>query len=115
MGGRGDGGGGRGRVHTYRYTLTTTTMTPLLRCAAMRAILIFINCEGQGHKTVSTNRNLFEEPERRAEAESSRDPSAYKTGKNKIPTLLRERERERERESHCVGCHCFCAVWVLIA
>ena len=40
-GGRGDGGGGRGRLHTYRYTLTTTTMTPLLRCAAMRAILMF--------------------------------------------------------------------------
>ena len=39
-GGRGDGGGGRGRLHTYRYTLTTTTMTPLLRCAAMRAILM---------------------------------------------------------------------------
>ena len=35
------GGGGRGRLHTYRYTLTTTTMTPLLRCAAMRAILMF--------------------------------------------------------------------------
>ena len=29
--------------------------------------------------------------------------------------LYWERERERERESHCVGCHCFCAVWVLIA
>ena len=38
-------------------------------------------------KTVSTNRNLFEEPERRAEVESSQDPSAYKTGKNKTPTL----------------------------
>ena len=45
--------------------------------------------------------NPFEEPERIAEAESSRVPSAYqpnKTGKNKILTLLRERERERERE-----------------
>ena len=27
----------------------------------MSAILIFHNCEGQSHKTVSTNHNLFEE------------------------------------------------------
>ena len=29
-----------GRLYTYRYTLTTT-MTPALRWAAMRAILMF--------------------------------------------------------------------------
>ena len=29
--------------------------------AAVRAILLFHNCEGQSHKTVSTNYNLFEE------------------------------------------------------
>ena len=39
-GGRGYGGGGRGRVYTYRYTVTTR-MTPALRWAAMRAILMF--------------------------------------------------------------------------
>ena len=43
--------GGRGRLYTYRYTVTTR-MTSALRWAAMRAILMFRNCEGQSHKTV---------------------------------------------------------------
>ena len=44
--GRGEGGKGgtevgeRGRLYTYRYTVTTR-MTPALRWAAMRAILMF--------------------------------------------------------------------------
>ena len=50
-------------------------MTPALRWAAMRAILMFHNCEGQSHKTVSTDHNLWRE--RRAEADSNRGPSAY--------------------------------------
>ena len=37
---RGYGGRGRGRLYTYRYTVTTR-MTPALRWAAMRAILMF--------------------------------------------------------------------------
>ena len=41
--------------YTYRYTVTTR-MTPALRWAVMRAILMFRNCEGQGHKTVSTDK-----------------------------------------------------------
>ena len=49
----GHGGGGRGRLYTYRYTVTTR-MTPALRWAAVRAILVFINCEGQSHQTVFT-------------------------------------------------------------
>ena len=64
MGRRGKGGmevGGRGRLYTYRYTVTTR-MTPALRWAAMRAILIVsVGSDGQSHKTVSTNHNLFEE------------------------------------------------------
>ena len=44
-GGRGYGGGGRGRLHTYHYTVTTR-MTSALRWAAVRAILMFYNCEG---------------------------------------------------------------------
>ena len=48
MGAGGGGGGGE-----------REKMTPALRWAAMRAILMF--CEGQSHKTVSTNPNLFEE------------------------------------------------------
>ena len=75
-GGKGYGGGGRGRLYTYRYTVTTG-MTPALRWAAMRlrAILMFHNCEGQSHKTVSTDYNFWRE--RRAEAVSNRCPSAY--------------------------------------
>ena len=60
-GGEGDGGGGgRRRLYTYG-NIVTTTVTPALRWAAMSAILMFHNCEGQSHKTVSTNHNLFEE------------------------------------------------------
>ena len=43
-GGGGGGGGGR--------------MTPALRWAAMRAILMFHNCDGQSHKTVSADHNF---------------------------------------------------------
>ena len=50
-------------------------MIPALRWAAMRAILMFHNCEGQSHKTVSTDHNFWSE--RRAEADSNRCPSAY--------------------------------------
>ena len=60
-GGREYGGGGRGRLCSYRYAVITTGMTFALRWAAMRAILMFHNCEGQSHKTVSTNHNLFED------------------------------------------------------
>ena len=41
----------------------------------MRAILLFHNCEGQSHKTVSTDHNFLSE--RRAEADLNRGPSAY--------------------------------------
>ena len=53
----GKGGWGGERLYTYRYTVTTK-MTPALRWAAMRAILMFHNCEGQSHKTVSTDYNF---------------------------------------------------------
>ena len=49
--------GGGGGLYTYRYTVTTG-ITSALRWAAMRAILMFYNCEGQSHKTVSTDHNL---------------------------------------------------------
>ena len=48
---------GERRLYTYRYTVTTR-MIPALRWAAMRAILMFHNCEGQSHKTVSTDHNF---------------------------------------------------------
>ena len=50
-----------GRIYTYGY-IATTRMTLALKWAVMRAILIFHNnCDGQSHKTVSTNHNIFEE------------------------------------------------------
>ena len=49
--------GVEGDYSTNRYTVTTR-MTPALRWAAMRAILMFHKCEGQSHKTVSTDHNL---------------------------------------------------------
>ena len=52
--GEGEGGG---RLYNYRYTVTTR-MTSALRWAAMRAILMFHNCEGQSHKMVSTDCNF---------------------------------------------------------
>ena len=65
-------------IYTYRYTVTTTVttrMAPALRWAAMRAILMFHNCEGQSHKTVSTDYNLFEE--KREPKQIRTEPSAY--------------------------------------
>ena len=54
------GGWGRGRVYTYRYTVTTR-MTCIKMGSAESHFNVLINCEGQNHKTVSTNHNLFEE------------------------------------------------------
>ena len=54
--------GGRGRLYIYRYTVTTR-ITPALRWEAMKAILMFDNCEGQ---------LTFEE-----KGELNRGPSAY--------------------------------------
>ena len=55
--GRGYGGGGRRRLYTCRYTVTTR-MTSALRWAAVRTILMVHNCEGQSHKTESTDHNF---------------------------------------------------------
>ena len=59
MGGGGvmEVGGERDCNYTYRYTVTAR-MTSALRWAAMGAILMFHNCEGQSHKTVSTDHNF---------------------------------------------------------
>ena len=61
MGGGGYGGGGRGRLYTYHYTVTTR-MTSALRWAAMESHFnVSVGSDGQSHRTVSTNHNLFEE------------------------------------------------------
>ena len=48
---------GEREIISYRYTVTIR-MTPALRWVAMRTILRFHNCEGQNHKTVSTDHNF---------------------------------------------------------
>ena len=50
-------------------------MTCALRWAAMRAILMFHNCEGHSPRTMSTDHNIWREG--RAEADSNRGPSPY--------------------------------------
>ena len=55
--------------------IATLSPPEWLLWAAMKAILMFHNCEGQSHKTVSTDYNFRRE--RRAEAGSNRGPSAY--------------------------------------
>ena len=61
----GTGERGWGKREIIGYTVTTR-MTLALRWAATRVILMFHYCEGQSHKTVSTNHNFFlKEKERR--------------------------------------------------
>ena len=57
-GGVGVGGGARRDYILIIATLPPLRMTYALRWAAMRAILIFHNCEGQSHKTVPTDHNF---------------------------------------------------------
>ena len=48
-------GGEGARLYTYRYTVSVTTrMTSVLRWAAMRAVLMFHNCEGQSQDCPQT-------------------------------------------------------------
>ena len=63
------GGGEREIIYTYPYTVTTR-MTSALRWAVMRTILMFHNCEGQSHKTVSTDHNFLKRKERRSRFET---------------------------------------------
>ena len=72
-----EGGGGEGSYIVTIATLSPPEWTFALRWAAMRAILMFqVRSDGQSHKTVSANHNLFEE-ERRAQPVSNRGPFAY--------------------------------------
>ena len=56
---RGYGGGAEREIIYLSATLSVTTrMISASRWAAMRAILMFHNCEGQSRKTVSTDHNF---------------------------------------------------------
>ena len=52
--------GGRGRLYTYRYTVTTR-MTCIKMGSDQSHVNVSVGSDGQSHKTVSTNHNLFEE------------------------------------------------------
>ena len=62
MGGGGTGvwRWGRGRLYTYRYTVTTR-MTCIKMGSDENHFNVSVGSDGQNHKTVSTNHNLFEE------------------------------------------------------
>ena len=47
--------------YVFIATLSPPEWLPVLRWAAMRAILMFHNCEGQSHKTVYTDHNFWTE------------------------------------------------------
>ena len=49
---------GEGDYILINTDTVTTKMTPTLRWAAMRAILMLHNCEGQSHKTEATDHNF---------------------------------------------------------
>ena len=91
-GGEANEGGGGGRLYTCHYTVTTR-MTSALRWTVMRAILMFHNCEGQSHKTMSTDHYFWRE--RRAEADSNQGPSAYQPNTLKLD----------QTGSHWLGMH----------
>ena len=59
--GRGYIGGERGRLYTYRYTVATRMSCIKMGSDESHFNVSWINCEGQSHKTVSTNHNLSEE------------------------------------------------------
>ena len=56
------GGEGEEEGDYIPIATVTTRMIPALRWEAMRAVLMFsVGSDGQSHKTVPTNHNLFEE------------------------------------------------------
>ena len=62
-GGRGYGCGGRGRLYNFRYTVTTHPQND--SCITMGSdenhFNVSVGNDGQRHRSVSTNHNLFEE------------------------------------------------------
>ena len=62
-GGRGYGGGGRGRLYIYRYIVTTMYQND--SCIKMGSdeshFNVSVGSDGQSHKPVFINHNLFEE------------------------------------------------------
>ena len=51
---------GRGRLYTYRYTVTTR-MTCIKMGSDESHFNVSVGSDGQSHRSLSTNHNLFEE------------------------------------------------------
>ena len=55
-------GGEGGRLYTYRYTVTTRMTDSCIKMGSDESHFnVSIGNDGQSHRTVSTNHNLFEE------------------------------------------------------
>ena len=54
--------GGRGRLYTYRYSVTTRMIPGCIKMGSDESHFnVSVGSDGQSHKTVSTDHNLFEE------------------------------------------------------
>ena len=60
-GGEGVWRGGRGKLYTCRYNVTTRMIPTLEMGSDESHFNVSVGSDGQTHKTVSTNHNLFEE------------------------------------------------------
>ena len=61
-GGKVYGGGERGRLYTYHYTVTTRMTSELTEMGRDESHFnVSVGSDGQSHRTVSTNHNLFED------------------------------------------------------
>ena len=79
--GRGEppsGGGGRRRLYTYRYTVATR-MTCIKMGSDESHFNVSVGSDGQSHKTVSTNHNLF--------VEEKGEPKRYRTEVRPLTSL----------------------------
>ena len=82
-GGGGYGGGGRGKSYTFRYTCHHQNNSSYIKMGSVESHFnVSVGSDGQSHKTVSTNHNLFEEkrePKRnRAESLPSTSLTPYR-------------------------------------
>ena len=55
------GGGGGGKLYTYRFTVATRMIPALSLISDESHFNVSVGSDGQRHRTVSTDHNLFEE------------------------------------------------------
>ena len=95
--GREYGGGGRRRLYTYRYTVNTRII-PALKMGSNESLFnVSVGSDGQSHKTVSTNHNLFEEKE---------EPKRYRTEVLPLTSLAPPIPARFKVKDVCLYYHC---------